>query len=462
MTWRALFFIVQLALLIAAALWVADHPGRVSVVWQEYVVETPLWVAALGVLVLMVAAALLYRLWRAVLRSPRRFGRWRRERRRARGYQALTRGLVAVAAGDASGAQKHARRAEVLLDEPPLTLLLNAQAAQLAGDDAAARRRFEEMLERPETAFLGTRGLLVQAMKRGDLAEAVELVRRAHRLRPDTPWVLSTRAELEARAGNWATAEVALADAARAGALPPGVDAKRRKAALLVAQSDLAASEGKADVAEAAAQRAHDAAPAFAPAAVRLAGMLRRSGRSRRAVKTLERAWKAGPHPDVARAYAAVGDGAPDALGRLKRMKRLLDLKPGHVESRVAVAEAALDARLWGEARKHLRWGIDEAKGEGPDRRLLLLMARLEQEENGDADAARSWAARAAEAPSEEAWTCSACGAPSEEWAPLCGGCGAFGTLGWRAPAGAVLLPASDGSRPILAEPPRAPLAPAG
>jgi len=462
MTWRALFFIVQLALLIAAALWIADRPGRVSVVWQEYVVETPLWVAGLAVLALMVLAALLYRLWRALVRSPGRFGRWRNERRRSRGYRALTRGLVAVAAGDAAGAQRHARRAEVLLDEPPLTLLLNAQAAQLAGDETAARRRFEEMLERPDTAFLGTRGLLVQATKRGDLAEAVELARRAHRLRPDTPWVLATRADLEARAGNWASAELALSDAVRAGALPPGVDGKRRKAALLVAQSDTAAAEGKADIAQAAAQRAHDTDPGFAPAAARLAAMLRRAGRSGKAVKTLERAWKAAPHPEIARAYALLGETSPDLQGRVKRMKRLNDLKPGHVESRVALAEAALDAHAWGEARRHLRWGIDEAPADGPDRRLLLLMARLEQEEKGDADAARDWAARAARARPEAGWTCTACGSPAEAWAPLCGDCGSFGTISWQAPSTAVLLPGGAGPRPILAEPPRAPLAPAG
>ena len=44
-------------------------------------------------------------------------------------------------------------------------MLLSAQAAQLTGDDAAARRYFSGMLEQPETAFLALRGLLLQAQR---------------------------------------------------------------------------------------------------------------------------------------------------------------------------------------------------------------------------------------------------------------------------------------------------------
>src|SRR3546814_2760390 len=70
-------------------------------------------------------------------------------------------------------------------------MLLSAQAAQLNGDETAARRYFEAMLEKDDTAFLGIRGLLTQALKAGDDAEALRLARRAHRLRPDAAWARS-------------------------------------------------------------------------------------------------------------------------------------------------------------------------------------------------------------------------------------------------------------------------------
>ena len=68
---------------------------------------------------------------------------------------------------------------------------LAAQTAQLGGDEDAARRYFTAMLEKPETAFLGLRGLLMQAMKAGDRAEALSLARRAYEERPNTPWAVN-------------------------------------------------------------------------------------------------------------------------------------------------------------------------------------------------------------------------------------------------------------------------------
>ncbi len=63
----------------------------------------------------------------------------------------------------------------MLLAEPPLTLLLSAQAAQLNGDEQAARRYFTAMLDRAETEFLGLRGLVMQALRGGDEAAALGL-----------------------------------------------------------------------------------------------------------------------------------------------------------------------------------------------------------------------------------------------------------------------------------------------
>ena len=45
------------------------------------------------------------------------------------------------------------------------------------------------MMEQPETEFLGLRGLLTQAIKRGDKGEALDLARRAYRLKPKSAWV---------------------------------------------------------------------------------------------------------------------------------------------------------------------------------------------------------------------------------------------------------------------------------
>ena len=162
--WRWLFFLVKVGLVALAAVWVASHPGRVGFVWLGYRLDTSTGVLLAALLLLLLLFILLHALWRLIWRGPRDLGRLRTERKRRQGYRALSQGMAAVAAGDAVEARRQARLANSLLDDPPLILLLAAQTAQLGGDETAARRYFTAMLERPETAFLGLRGLLMQAL----------------------------------------------------------------------------------------------------------------------------------------------------------------------------------------------------------------------------------------------------------------------------------------------------------
>ncbi|HUZ72894.1 MAG TPA: heme biosynthesis HemY N-terminal domain-containing protein [Stellaceae bacterium] len=429
---RALPAIVVIALLVTAAVLVADRPGSVAIEWQGWRVDTSVAVMVLAAAAVGVAVAVIYNVLRWIVGGPRTWVRARRERRRRDGYRALTQGMVAVAAGDAEEAQKLARKADALLAEPPLTLLLSAQAAQLNGDETAAGRYFTAMLERPETAFLGLRGLLMQAMKIGDEATALRLAERAKALRPRTPWVLTSLLELQSRAGRWSAAEATLVETSRRKALP-APESRHRHAVLLHQNAAEAEAQGRPSDAMRLESKALALAPEFAPIAERYAQMLNLRGQTRRARRALEAAWRAAPHPALATAYRALFADEP-ALLRFKRMERLAALQPDHVESQLALAAAALEARLWGEARRYLTAAGAAATAAAPPR-VCRLMAELEEAEHGDHAAARTWLARAAVADTPDpAWLCDACGAESASWSALCPNCRGFATLAWSGP----------------------------
>jgi len=427
---RAFILFVFLILISVAVVWLADHPGQVSVVWLGYRIDTSFAVLAAAAAVLCVVSAVLWRSWGAVKSAVMRTGHLRTERRRHRGYRALTRGFVAVAAGDPEEARKQAKRADGLLADPPLTMLLSAQAAQMSGDPEAARKYFTAMLERPDTTFLGLRGLLNQALRDRNPGEALALAKRAYRLRPRTPWLVGILTELQTQAGSWGEAAAVLHQAGKARVLPRDV-ARRREAAALLGQSEAAARDGQPAEAVDLLKRAHKLSPAFVPVAARLARTLSERGERRRARKILEAAWAESPHPLLAQCY---GNLVPDEepIARLQRTGRLAALKPDHEETHIAIAEAALGAELWGEARRHLRLAL---LGHNPGRRVFRLMAKLEERENDDLDAARQWLARAAEAEMEDAWVCRRCGAACNDWHPICPACGAFDGLAWASPA---------------------------
>jgi len=444
---RAFLLFLILVALSLGVVWLADHPGHVTVFWLGYRIDASFAALAGAAAVLAVVSGIAWRSWGAVKDAVHRTGASRAERRRHRGYRALTRGFVAVAAGDAEEARRQSGRADVLLAEPPLTLLLSAQAAQLSGDQEAARKYFTAMLERPDTAFLGLRGLINQALRDHDRSQALALARRAYALRPKTPWLVGMLAELLSQAGLWAEAATVLHRARRARVV---ADGRRGEAVALVGQSETAESEGRPAESTELLRRAHKLAPDLVPVSARLAARLAESGERRRARKVLESAWAESPHPDLAKVFAALVPDE-DALGRLQRTARLAKLRPDAGESHIAIAEAALEASLWGEARRHLRLAL---LAPHPARRVFRLMAKLEEQEHDDPVAARQWLARAAEAEPDPAWVCRRCAAPAAEWHPLCPSCEAFDGLTWTSPARPALAAPTGSEVPAPLAPP--------
>jgi HemY protein len=445
---RGIAGVIIVAVLVAAGVFFADHPGRVQIVWQGWQVETSVGVLVAAAALAAMTAGLLYSVIALIIGSPRRLRRYRRERRRRAGYRALAQGMVAVAAGDPQEARRYAKRADVLLADPPLTLLLSAQAAQLDGDEDAATKFFTAMLERPETEFLGLRGLLNQALRVDDRSTALRLAERATTLRPGAQWAALSRFSLETRAGRWDAARETLALAVKR-RLIPRERARHHRGVLLFELSRAALANGEQRRALSLAAEAQTLTEDLATPATHHARLLLDQRRTGRASRAVERAWHTAPHPELSQVYGAIHDGEPP-LARVKSFERLAAQNPTARESHVAVAEAALDAQLWGEARRHLEEALEGA----PTTRLCLLMARLEEAEHGELGATREWLDRAVTAPPDPRYLCASCGGESLEWRSLCPHCGAFDALSWRTPAAA----ARGGDLALLAEPTTAPL----
>ena len=118
------------------------------------------------------------------------------------------------------------------------------------------------------------------------------------------------------------------------------------------------------------------------------------------------------PHPDLALVYAFAKPGEPPRE-RVKRVKHLASLTPGDIEGPIAVANAAIEAHEWQEARDALAPYLDDR----PPARICTLMARIEAGELGDKGREREWLARALRAPRDRAWI--ADGYVSDRWLPV-------------------------------------------
>jgi len=446
---RTIIWFVFAIVAMLGAVWLAERPGSVTAEFRGWRLDTSVGVLMISVVVLILVSLGGWLLYRWIMGAPGVLLEGWGESRRRRGYRELTQGLAAVAAGDGVEAQKHARKAEQLLSEPALTLLLSAQAAQLNGDRDGARRAFNAMLEDDQMAFLGLRGLIGQSLRDGDQTQALAFAERAFKLRPHTPWVVHSLFDMQAQVGQWKAAQETLESGIRRKVVSPD-KGRNLKALLEVERSREAEREGRASDALALAREAFGLAPERIAATQRLAELQLKAGDPKKAMKTIERGWSVAPHPDLATLYLEAS-GESEALKRIGVVRRLAAQNPTDIESHLALAQASLDAGLWGEARRHL----DTAAGSNPSTRVCRLMAEVEEREQTGQDKVRGWLARATDAPADRTWRCASCGAHHEAWRPVCESCGAFGTLQWRAPGtyGQILPPESVSSESLSSSP---------
>jgi HemY protein len=285
---RTLFWFVLAGLLMLGAVWLAERPGAVTMQWRGWRLDTSVGVLLAAVMFLILLAVALWLLYRWIVGAPGALLEGWGDSRRRRGYRALTQGLAAVAAGDGVEAQKNARKAEQLLSEPSLTLLLSAQAAQLNGDRAGAKRAFESMLDDEQMAFLGLRGLIAQSLGDGNPAQALDYAERAFRLRPQTPWVVHSLFDMQAQIGQWKPAQQTLETGLRTRVVT--ADKGRALKALLLVERSRAAERASEAVgghdtdALALAREAFGLAPERIAVSSRLAELQIKAGQGGRAM----------------------------------------------------------------------------------------------------------------------------------------------------------------------------------
>ncbi|MFN7103259.1 MAG: heme biosynthesis HemY N-terminal domain-containing protein [Pseudorhizobium sp.] len=432
------FILVVLALGWGFA-WLADRPGFIAITWQDYLVETSLMVAATAVAAVIIAIMVLWWLFQVIWTSPHSIRRHFRARKRDRGYQALSTGLIAAGAGNALLARKMSLRAQSLLraDQEPLLHLLEAQAALIEGRHDDARTKFQRMAEDPETRELGLRGLYVEARRLGADEAARQYAERAAEHAPYLPWAAQATLEYRCRAGRWDDA-IRLLDQQKIANVIEKKQAERWKAVLLTAKAGERLEgdpKGARDDALAALKLSKD----LVPAAVIAAKAYLREDNTRRAASVLDSVWKLSPHPDIARAYVRARSG-DSAVDRLKRAEKLETIRPHNVESLIAVAEAALDARELDKARAK----AEAAARMEPRESIYLLLADIEEADTGDQGRIRHWMSQALRAPRDPAWV--ADGIVSDHWLAVSPVTGRIDAFEWKIPFGQLEGPIEEGS----------------
>ena len=295
----AFLLIIAVAAMLASWQIVTTDPGTVEVTWGGMEISTSALFGLLLLVVLIAVALPLLRFGMFLMDAPGRIGKASARARVRRGQEALALGLIAAEAGEFEDARRHADKAEDLIDEPRLALLLQARSAEVSGDTAAAERAYAGMLQNEDTEVLGRKGLMAAALKRGDRNAARAHAEAAMKASKTANWPFQYAFDLAVQAADWENAVEALDLGDKRKMIEDKV-AKRRRAVLMTAQAQKLERERRADKAAELAQKAFRMSPGFAPAGALAARLLVGEGKAERAASILEEAWENGPHPALA------------------------------------------------------------------------------------------------------------------------------------------------------------------
>ena len=445
--WFLLIFILGLAVAAFGLEWLIQQPGGITLEFGGWHLEASLPVAVAGLLLAVATIIVLWAIIVAVWRLPRRVLGDSRERRRARGLDVLSQGLVAVGSGDLARAKKAAGLAQKLVPDEPLTQVLTAQAAQLGGDRLAAAKAFHQMTLQPETRLLGLRGLHIEAKRRSDAEAAHHFAQTAHDLAP-VPWAGSAILEHHASQGDWEKARQSV----EANLLAKAIDLDTAQKQRAVIETALAMEKERDQPHDALhlARQALKRRPGFPPAAAVATRALIRHNDLKQALKLIESIWGKYPHPDLGALYLDALSGESNSA-RLARIEKLARLAPNAPESRLLLAQAALSAREFAKARAAL--APLATNGQNPTAQACLLMAEIEEAENGASGPVREWLARAGRAPRDPVWL--ADNVASKHWLPISPATGRLDAFEWKAPPDTTPLIAEE-AQPIATSSARA------
>jgi HemY protein len=394
----AILLIIVVAFVLLSWQVIATDRGVVHIEWFGTQVDTSAMFATIALVAVIAVALPVLRMLMFLMDAPGRLGKMSQRARQRKGQEALALGLIAAEAGEFEEARKQAHKAEDMIDEPRLALLLQARSAEVAGDYSGAERAYSGMLANEDTEVLGRKGLMAAALKRGDRNAALTHAAAALKASKTAAWPFQYTFDLQVQSGMWEEALETLEIGDKRHFIEDKV-ARRRRAVLMAAYASKLERERRIDKASDMAQKAFRMAPAFAPAGALASRLLVAEGKNERAAAILEEAWENGPHPALAHAYRDLVSGETPQQ-RQARMMGLVERRREHRESKIIIAELAIERGDWGAAQA----ALEDAYREFPSARICMLFAQVARGRN-DENGARTWLAQAAGAPREPDWS---------------------------------------------------------
>ena len=368
---RRIFLWVIIALLggVGLVALIESDPGYVLLSYENFTLETSIWVGLFLLLLLNFAVYGLLRLLRRLMASRGYMSLWLGDRRLARGRRLTGIGLINYMEGNWARASRELVRAAEDSDSPAVNYLLAARASRANGENDKAERYLAaaERIDAKATKAVGISRaeLLLDSGQTAAAAQVLEGLRLAY---PKDPRILGMLVRALDELSDWQKLQPLLPEMRKLELF----DETQRQALDLATCTGLL-QDADADVAvlEQLWRGCSEAVRADAGFVAAYCGRALAAGASGSIDKLLRRTLKQHWNAELVRLYGILP--AADAAKRLAVAERWLKEHPNDADLLLCLGRLSLSNKLWGQAREY----FEKAQGTRPTAEGSAELARL-------------------------------------------------------------------------------------
>ena len=353
----------------------------------------------------------------------KRFFERRSERK---GQNFLISAYTASFEGDHERALVDLNRSKKYLKSKSLPNILSLSSYEAKGNLSKQEEIFQELIRDKTTRSMGLFGLTKMKLAEGNTSLALKLTGRLIKLKPQNLFFNKTFFNLQLTEKDWDGALMTYKNINKIKKLDKE-NYGRGESILLFQKAKELRSAGKTLDALKVSRQALKKYAGLVPNSILLSELELLEGQKKRAEAALLSAWKAIPHPDIAKKFAEI-ENDESVEARIERFKKILSVKKTDAETKILTAELNIRSGNFPEARRAIS---DLIETDQANAKVYTLMAAIEKGVGSSDAVVKGWLAKAVTAKRSKRWICSNCDSQSE-WEPVCKKCGEFSSLEWR------------------------------
>ena len=422
---KFLIILFQFIIIFVIASLAIQHSKPVSFEFNDVIITTSTSVFIIGLLIIIVIALLLQRFMFFLKQSSQKYKFYREKTTYQRGHNSFVQGMVALANKDYKRAMLESKNINKYLKEDTLGLLLRSETLKIEKKYNELNEIYEKMIQNPNTNILGLRGLMEQNLLAQDYHHAYIYGEKLFNLNPHIDKLYATLVNIIGKTNNWQKLLYITDLSFRKKIINKKVnDINKSIAFYEIAKIKHLDSEKEAIDLMEKSIKLYPYFPPFISFYIRLLIGIRNL---QKAKKILSKTWTFFPHPDLKKEIKLLAKAMKISLYDL--VKYITSNSSTNMESIILMTETLIEEEKWEEAKNQIKVFLEHK----PTKEICLLMARIEEGDNGDPQKINSWVSRSNFGKLSKVWVCQISGLTQNNWSPV-SEAGHFNTLVWEFP----------------------------